>query len=132
LQLVDCMITNAVRCVPPQNKPTPAEIATCNAFLQARIAQLPNVEVILALGRIAHDSTLTALGCRKSQFKFVHGAEHAVARNLALYDSFHCSRYNTNTGRLTPQMFRSVFAAVRERLPERKRANAPRGGRRPV
>ena len=130
LQLVDCMITNAVRCVPPQNKPTPSEIATCGNFLKARIAQLPNLEAILALGRIAHDSTLSALGCRKSQFKFAHGAKHAVPGGLALYDSFHCSRYNTNTGRLTPAMFRSVFAAVRERLPARPSVKARRGVRR--
>jgi uracil-DNA glycosylase family 4 len=130
LQLVDCMITNAVRCVPPQNKPTPSEIATCNTFLQARIAQLPNLEAIVALGRIAHDSTLTALGCRRSHFKFAHGAEHAVPGDLALYDSFHCSRYNTNTGRLTPEMFRSVFAAVRERVPARAPSKARPGERR--
>jgi uracil-DNA glycosylase family 4 len=131
LRLVDCMISNAVRCVPPQNKPTPVEIATCNAFLQARIAQLPKLEAIVALGRIAHDSTLTALGCRKSQFKFAHGALHAVPGGLALYDSFHCSRYNTNTGRLTPEMFRSVFTAVRQRLPGRSSMKAGRGARCP-
>lgn len=117
LQLVDCMISNSVRCVPPQNKPTPEEIATCCGFLRARIAALPNVSVIVALGRIAHDSTLTTLGCRKSQFPFAHGAHHEVRRGLHLFDSFHCSRYNTNTRRLTPEMFHAVFAAVRELLP---------------
>ena len=127
LQLVDCMITNAVRCVPPQNKPIPSEIATCGAFLKARIAQLPNLEAIVALGRIAHDSTLTALGCRRSHYKFAHGAHHAVPDGLALFDSFHCSRYNTNTGKLTPEMFRAVFAALRERLPAR--AQTRRGER---
>jgi uracil-DNA glycosylase family 4 len=119
LRLLDCMISNSVRCVPPQNKPSPAEIATCNGFLRARVAALPNVCAIIALGRIAHDSTLTAFGCRKSQFPFAHGARHALREGLELFDSFHCSRYNTNTRRLTPDMFRSVFAAVREILPAR-------------
>jgi uracil-DNA glycosylase len=117
LTLVDCMISNSVRCVPPQNKPTPAEIATCCGFLRARIAAMPNVRAIVALGRIAHDSTLTTLGCRKSLFPFAHGARHAVREGLDLFDSFHCSRYNTNTRRLTPEMFSAVFAAVRELLP---------------
>jgi len=116
LKLVDCMITNAVRCVPPENKPTPAEIATCSAFLKARIAQLPNLEAILALGRIAHDSTLVAMGCRKSHFPFAHGARHALSSTLTLFDSFHCSRYNTNTRKLTPEMFEAVFAAIRDWL----------------
>ncbi len=117
LRLVGCMISNAVRCVPPQNKPTPAEIATCCGYLRARLAALPNLSAIVALGRIAHDSVLTALGCRKAQFPFAHGAQHDVRPGLRLYDSFHCSRYNTNTRRLTPEMFHAVFAAVRERLP---------------
>jgi uracil-DNA glycosylase family 4 len=117
LQLVDCIISNSVRCVPPQNKPTPAEIATCNGFLQARMAALPNVSVIIALGRIAHDSTLTTLGLRKALFPFAHGARHELRPGLQLFDSFHCSRYNTNTRRLTTEMFHAVFAAVREHLP---------------
>ena len=128
LELVDCMITNAVRCVPPQNKPTPTEIAACRGFLQARIAQLPNLKAILALGRIAHDSTLSALGCRRSHFPFAHAARHALPSGLALFDSFHCSRYNTNTGKLTPEMFEAVFAAVRDLLPGPQQAGraAPR------
>lgn len=116
LALVDCMITNAVRCVPPQNKPLPAEIASCNSFLGARIASLPRLKAIIALGRIAHDSTLTALGCRKSKYPFGHGAQHAPSDGLTLFDSFHCSRYNTNTRRLTPEMFHAVFAAVKAHL----------------
>jgi uracil-DNA glycosylase len=116
LALVDCMISNAVRCVPPENKPTPDEINTCRAFLAARIAAMPNLEVIVALGRVAHDSTLTALHCWKAAFPFAHGARHVVSPRLQLFDSFHCSRYNTNTGRLTPKMFRSVFTAVRDAL----------------
>jgi uracil-DNA glycosylase len=116
LTLADCMITNAVRCVPPENKPTPAEIDTCRPFLVGRIAAMPRLAAILALGRIAHDSTLTALGVRKSTFPFAHGARHDVRANLALFDSFHCSRYNTNTGKLTPQMFRAVLEAIRQHL----------------
>jgi uracil-DNA glycosylase family 4 len=116
LALVDCMITNAVRCVPPENKPTPAEAATCRRFLAGRIAAMPRLAVIMALGRIAHDSTLAALGLRKSQFPFAHGARHEVRPSLALFDSFHCSRYNTNTGKLTPEMFRAVVGAIRAEL----------------
>jgi uracil-DNA glycosylase len=116
LALVDCMITNAVRCVPPENKPTPTEIATCRRFLASRIASLPRLAAILALGRIAHDSTLAALGVRKSPFPFAHGARHDVRPNLILFDSFHCSRYNTNTGKLTPEMFRAVVSGVRTEL----------------
>ena len=116
LELIDCMITNAVRCVPPENKPTPAEINTCRPFLASRIATLARLAAILALGRIAHDSTLAALALRKSSFPFAHGARHDVREGLVLYDSFHCSRYNTNTGKLTPQMFRAVLQAIREHL----------------
>ncbi|MFA6139811.1 MAG: uracil-DNA glycosylase [Hyphomicrobium sp.] len=117
LQLVDCIISNSVRCVPPQNKPTPAEIATCGGFLRARMAALPNVSVMVALGRIAHDSALTTLGFRKAAFPFAHGASHALRPGLHLVDSFHCSRYNTNTRRLTTEMFHAVFASVRQLLP---------------
>ena len=116
LVLTDCLITNGVRCVPPENKPTPAEISTCRPFLEERIAGLPSLAAIVVLGRIAHDTTLAALGVRKASFPFAHGARHAPRPGLALFDSFHCSRYNTNTGRLTRDMFRAVFAAVREHL----------------
>lgn len=124
LELVDCMITNAVRCVPPQNKPTPAEIKACRVFFAARLASLPRLRAVVALGRIAHDQVLDTLGVRKSANPFSHGARHhlAVARtdgetvDVTLFDSFHCSRYNTNTGRLTPDMFRAVFADVRRHL----------------
>jgi uracil-DNA glycosylase family 4 len=114
--LTGCMISNAVRCVPPQNKPTPQEIAACRPFLAARIASLPRLAAVLALGRIAHDQTLAALGVRKARHPFAHGARHEVQPGLALYDSFHCSRYNTNTGRLTEPMFHDVFAAIRAHL----------------
>jgi uracil-DNA glycosylase len=116
LVLAHCMITNAVRCVPPENKPTPAEIATCRPYLASRIAAMPRLAAILALGRIAHDSTLAALAVRRSAFPFAHGRRHDPRPGLALFDSFHCSRYNTNTGRLTPQMFRAVLDAIREHL----------------
>ncbi|MEZ5900522.1 MAG: uracil-DNA glycosylase [Hyphomicrobiaceae bacterium] len=116
LQLHDAMITNAVRCAPPENKPTPAEIATCRAYFSARLAALPRLTVLLALGRIAHDQTLATLGLRKAQFPFAHGARHELGEGRALFDSFHCSRYNTNTGRLTPEMFRAVFADIRNAI----------------
>jgi uracil-DNA glycosylase family 4 len=116
LELKGCMISNAVRCVPPQNKPTPAEIAECRGFLSERIADLPNLRVIVMLGRVAHDSTLAALGARKALFPFAHGARHEVRPGLTLFDSLHCSRLNTNTRRLTPEMFRAVFADARRAL----------------
>ncbi len=112
LALIDCMITNGVRCVPPENKPLPLEIKTCNSFLKDQIAGLPRLSAIVALGRIAHDATLTALGERKSRHAFGHGAQHRIGA-LTLFDSYHCSRYNTNTGVLTPEMFEAVFARVR-------------------
>lgn len=116
LQLPATMITNAVRCVPPENKPTPAEIKTCRSFLTARIDQLPNLKVMLALGRIAHESILAALGQRQRAFAFAHGARHTLplpgGGHVTLHDSYHCSRYNTNTGRLTTAMFHDVFRAI--------------------
>ena len=115
LKLVDTRIVNAVRCVPPQNKPTPAEIRTCRQFLTATL-ETYRPPAYLALGRIAHDSLLSALGERKALFPFRHGAEHALSAGGTLYDSYHCSRYNTNTGRLTTGMFHSVFEAIRKDL----------------
>lgn len=115
LQLVDCRISNAVRCVPPQNKPLPAEINTCRQFLAATIATMPKLRAIVALGRIAHESTLKALGLRNGTAPFAHGAVHGAGA-VRLYDSYHCSRYNTNTGVLTSEMFESVFAQVRAAL----------------
>jgi uracil-DNA glycosylase family 4 len=116
LRLVDCAIVNAVRCVPPQNKPTPAEIAACRPYLVKALAALERLCAIVALGRIAHDAALKATGARAAAFPFVHGAVHDLPGGLALFDSYHCSRYNTNTGVLTPEMFGSVFCAVRARL----------------
>ena len=116
LTLIDTAIVNAVRCVPPENKPTTAEIATCRQFLTATLNGMPRLSVILVLGRIAHDSTATALGLKRSTVPFAHGAVHAARPGVTLHDSYHCSRYNTNTGVLTEAMFRMVFAKVRERL----------------
>jgi len=115
LTLVDACITNAVRCVPPENKPLPAEIRTCREFLKGTIAEMGNLVAIIALGRIAHDSVVAALGRKLAAAPFGHGAVHAIDA-LTLFDSYHCSRYNTNTGVLTPEMFRAVFAKARERL----------------
>jgi uracil-DNA glycosylase len=113
LELIDCRITNAVRCVPPENKPTSEEIATCRDFLKAAIAEMTNLRAVVALGRIAHESFVQANGARRSQYPFGHGRAH-VFTALTLLDSYHCSRYNTNTGVLTPQMFRDVIAAARK------------------
>jgi uracil-DNA glycosylase family 4 len=115
LTLVDCRIGNAVRCVPPQNKPLPVEIHTCRPFLVATIASMPRLRAIVALGRVAHETTLKTLGLRAAAAPFSHGAIHQ-ADALKLYDSYHCSRYNTNTRVLTPDMFRSVFAKIRADL----------------
>jgi uracil-DNA glycosylase len=115
LTLVDCRIGNAVRCVPPQNKPLPAEINTCRPFLIATINSMAALRAIVLLGRIAHESTLKALGLRAAAAPFAHGAVHPAGA-LRLYDSYHCSRYNTNTRVLTPEMFRNVFARVRADL----------------
>ena len=116
LALDDCRITNAVRCVPPENRPTTAESRACLPFLTAEIGAMERLQIILALGGLAHGMTLAALGLKKSAFAFRHGAAHRIDPRLVLADSYHCSRYNTNTGRLTPEMFRAVFAAIRARL----------------
>lgn len=114
LRLVDTRLTNAARCVPPENKPTPAEVTTCRDFLSKEIAAMTNLRAIVALGTVSHASTLTALGRRPAHFAFGHGARHEVGNGVVLFDSYHCSRYNTNTGRLTTPMFQAVFSAVRE------------------
>ncbi len=120
LRLDDCLITNAVRCVPPENKPTPEEIRLCRSYLEATIAAMPDLRAIVALGRISHDSVVRALGLPLKAAPFKHGASHDLAsmagQNLTLFDSYHCSRYNTNTGVLTAEMFHAVFQAVRNRL----------------
>jgi uracil-DNA glycosylase family 4 len=112
LELVDCMITNAVRCVPPDNKPLPAEIKTCRQFLSAQISSMPHLRAILTLGRIAHESTCRALAITPRDYAFAHGAQHK-REQLTLVASYHCSRYNTNTGVLTPEMFDAALAAAK-------------------
>ncbi len=117
LALQDCMITNAVRCVPPENKPTPAEIRDCRIFLEPTIETNRKLIALVALGRIAHDSVVRALGQKLSSVPFGHGAQHTImqanGKAIRLFDSYHCSRYNTNTGVLTTQMFEDVFRSVR-------------------
>jgi uracil-DNA glycosylase family 4 len=112
LELIDARITNAVRCVPPENKPTGPEIATCRNFLKGTIAEMPKLRALVTLGRIAHDTAAAALAARRSAVPFAHGACHVIG-TVRLFDSYHCSRYNTNTGVLTPDMFHGVFARVR-------------------
>ena len=117
LILTDARISNAVRCVPPENKPTPQEITTCRDFLIETIAEMTRLKLVVALGRIAHDTAVRALGARPTTVPFAHAASHAVGK-LRLLDSYHCSRYNTNTGVLTPDMFRAVFRTARDYLDE--------------
>ena len=118
LTLVDCRISNAVRCVPPQNKPLPVEIKTCRTFLSATLAGMPRLRSVVALGRVAHESTVKALNLRAAAAPFAHGAVHQ-AGSVRLYDSYHCSRYNTNTRVLTTEMFENVFVRVRADLEAR-------------
>jgi uracil-DNA glycosylase family 4 len=124
LQLVDCAIINAVRCVPPQNKPSPQEITACRRYLTPAITGLPRLRIMVALGRIAHESTLRAFKLTLAKFPFAPGARHAAGPGLSLFDSYHCSRYNTNTGVLTEAMFAQVFASVRAEL-DRSDLEAP-------
>jgi uracil-DNA glycosylase family 4 len=114
LELVDCMITNAVRCVPPDNKPLPVEINTCRQFLSARIDAMANLRAILALGRIAHESVCRTLSVPLRAHPFSHGARHVSDKGIVLVASYHCSRYNTNTRVLTPEMFEEALALARE------------------
>ena len=115
LTLIDAQITNAVRCVPPENKPTPAEIRTCRAYLEKTIDSLKGLHAIVALGRIAHDAVIKSFGEPLSAHPFAHGATHELSGPM-LFDSYHCSRYNTNTGVLTNAMFEAVFASVRAHI----------------
>mgnify|MGYP006268032049 FL=1 len=115
LTLQDCLIANAVRCVPPENKPTPQEINTCRRFLQNLLGNMPRLRHVLVLGRIAHDSFLRSIGKPLKEAPFRHGAMHKL-ENLTLHDSYHCSRYNTQTGVLTQSMFEAVFASIRKEI----------------
>jgi uracil-DNA glycosylase family 4 len=116
LELVNCRISNAVKCVPPQNKPTGEEIATCLPFIQSEIAAMSNLKVVIALGLIAHNAALRCFDQKLSAFKFGHCAQHQITPDVILIDSYHCSRYNTQTRRLTPEMFEDVFEAVTKTL----------------
>jgi uracil-DNA glycosylase family 4 len=115
LELVDCRITNAVRCVPPENKPTPQEIATCRDFLAVTLKEMAKLQAVIALGRVAHESFVAARSLQRSKYPFAHGRAHPMAA-IMLFDSYHCSRYNTNTGVLTPRMFRDVIAQARKAI----------------
>lgn len=114
LRLRGCRITNAVRCVPPQNKPTGAEVRACRNFLSAEMAAMPKLRIMVTLGRVAHETTLAALGQRRMSFPFAHGARHRLGNGVTLLNSYHCSRYNTNTGRLSEAMFRTVFEMAKD------------------
>ena len=116
LRLVDCRVTNAVRCVPPENKPTGDEIRTCRRFLESEIAAMPNLVALLALGAVAHGAVLASLALVRTRYPFAHAAVHELPSGHVLADSYHCSRYNTNTGRLTEAMFHKVFEELRRRL----------------
>lgn len=117
LQLQNCRITNAVKCLPPENKPKPDEVARCNRYLQAELSATAAGSVILALGRIAHDAVRRSFGLKASELEFVHGARHVLPEARWLIDSYHCSRYNTQTRRLTTEMFESIFTQIRGLLP---------------
>lgn len=119
LHLIGCRITNAVRCLPPLNKPEPAEIKQCNAYLVQELSALPQGATILALGTIAHEAVLRACGLKAKSYRFAHAARHILPSGLTLYDSYHCSRYNTQTKRLTEAMFHQVFESILERPPVR-------------
>jgi uracil-DNA glycosylase family 4 len=114
LRLINCRITNAVKCLPPGNKPVGAEINTCNHFLANELNGMEKNSVVLALGGIAHKAVIRAMGLRQSDYPFAHGAIHRLGEQRQLLDSYHCSRYNTNTGRLTADMFREIFARARD------------------
>jgi uracil-DNA glycosylase family 4 len=116
LELIDCRITNAVKCLPPGNKPTGAEINTCNVYLAGELCAMAENSVMLALGGIAHRAIVRAMSLRQADFPFAHAAEHELDKGVVLLDSYHCSRYNTNTRRLTGEMFGSVFARAKELL----------------
>ena len=114
LKLIDARITNSVKCLPPANKPLPAEIRQCNAYLQAELMQSPNARVILALGAIAHAAVLRAFGMPPAKFRFAHGAQYELGEGRLLLDSYHCSRYNTQTRRLTTEMFEAIVEKARD------------------
>lgn len=129
LTLDGVIIVNSVKCLPPQNKPLPSEIAACRPFLETQLAALPHVQVMIALGKIAHDAAVRSFGGRLADFRFGHGHVHHLPDGRYLVDSYHCSRYNTNTGRLTPEMFGAIFAAaldLRDQTSERNSSTRAR------
>jgi len=113
IELIDCRITNAVRCVPPENKPTGSEISRCQSFLYEEFNAMPKLTTVIALGKIAHDAVLRTFGEKLSAHKFTHGAKHQITDNIVLFDSYHCSRYNVNTGRLSEDMFFQIFSNIK-------------------
>jgi len=116
LRLIGCRITNAVKCLPPENKPRPDEVVRCNGYLRAELERLPKDSVILALGAIAHSAVLRSFALKQASFRFGHGKEYRLSENVTLLDSYHCSRYNTQTRRLTPRMFDAVIRRARTLL----------------
>jgi len=129
LRLRDCRITNAVKCLPPANKPTGVEVRTCNAYLRRELADLAGGAVVLALGAVAHGAVVRALGLKQSAYRFGHGRRHDLPGDRTLLDSYHCSRYNTQTRRLTEAMFHEVFAQAQRILDGEERQRRPRRGR---
>jgi uracil-DNA glycosylase family 4 len=121
LKLLDCCITNAVKCLPPQNKPETSEVKSCNRYLQSELQQLKKGAVILALGGVAHQAVLLAMGMKRAEFRFAHAACHRLSDGVTLIDSYHCSRYNTQTRRLTPPMFERVFTDIAAILAQQRR-----------
>ena len=116
LTLNNCKITNAVKCLPPENKPDSSEIKNCNKFLKSEIQELESKSILLALGLVAHNAILTALNLKKKEYKFSHGNRHNLPNSLIMYDSYHCSRYNTQTKRLTEEMFQEVFLLIKTEM----------------
>lgn len=116
LILKNCRITNAVKCLPPENKPTLEEVRNCNSFLKAEINNLPSNTIVLALGLIAHNAVLIAIESQKNKYKFTHGGRHILPNELVLYNSYHCSRYNTQTRRLTVKMFEDIFLSIKNEM----------------
>tara|TARA_B100000780_G_scaffold265400_1_gene220783 strand:- start:256 stop:885 length:630 start_codon:yes stop_codon:yes gene_type:complete len=116
LALKNCRITNAVKCLPPENKPTLEEVKNCTSFLRVELNNLPNNTIVLALGLVAHSALLIALNYQKNKYKFSHGGRHVLPNKLVLYNSYHCSRYNTQTKRLTEKMFEDIFLSIRNEM----------------
>lgn len=116
LILKNCRITNAVKCLPPENKPTLNEVKNCNSFLKNEVSNLPNNSIVLALGLVAHNALLITFGCQKNKYKFSHSGRHVLPNGLILYNSYHCSRYNTQTKRLTEKMFQDVFLLIKNEM----------------